>query len=137
MICQCKVNYLSLACIYCTLLTRLSELPYLFLEIINPFIIVFIFSSFSFSSNLSKKKRKIPWKCSTLLPPNSLTAVSCSLMQTFEAHKGRDDSAKNGGAASEIVAFSSIQLQDFKLPSNPLGQEIKHNPSHLTLSGPT
>lgn len=31
-------------------------------------------------------------------------------MQPFEAHKGHDDSAKNGGAESEIVAFSSIQL---------------------------
>lgn len=59
MICQCKVNYLSLTCIYCTLIPVLYELPYLFLEIINHFIIVFIFSSFSFPSNLSKKKKSL------------------------------------------------------------------------------
>lgn len=53
-------------------------------------------------------------------------------MQRSEAHKEHDDSAKNGGAESEIVAFVyniSNHLQ--------IGQEIKHDQNHLTLSGPT
>ena len=149
--CEWFVNaelIISVSCIYWALIPGLSDLPYLLLEIINHFIIVFIFSSFSFSSKLSKKKKKrkmsFPWNCSTLiltplksiwiLPPASLTADSCSLTRHFEAHKGCDDSAKNGGAESETVTFiCNISNHIW----NPPGREIKYYPNHLTLSGPT
>lgn len=55
-------------------------------------------------------------------------------MQHFEAHKGRDDSAKNRGAESEIVTFISNISNHLQ---NRPGQEIKYNPNHFTLSGPT
>lgn len=49
---------ISISCIYCVLIPGLSELPYLLLEIINHFIIVFIFSSFSFSSKPEEKNKQ-------------------------------------------------------------------------------
>lgn len=52
---------ISVSHIYCALIPGLSELPYLLLEIINHFIIVFIFSSFSFPRKL-KQKNQFPLK---------------------------------------------------------------------------
>ena len=55
-------------------------------------------------------------------------------MQHVEAHRECDDSAKNGGAESEIVTLIyniSSHLQNLPV------QEIKCIPNHLTLSGPT
>lgn len=125
--CEWFVNakvIISSSCIYCVLITGLSKPPYLLLEIINHFIVGFIFSSFSFSSNLKKKKkeRKIiifPWKCSTLiltllksiwiLPTASLPADSVSLTRHSEARKGSDYSTKNRGAESEVVTSMIFQ----------------------------
>lgn len=54
-------------------------------------------------------------------------------MQHSEAHKERGDSAKTGSAESEIITVIYISNHLQNLP----GYEIKHNPNHLTLSGPT